>query len=89
MNFAARWQIVVDRDVQKALLRIPSHDSERIQAAIAEFELNPYSGDVVKMHGQRDAWRRRIGSYRLFYEVVQESRMVHVYSLQRRTSTTY
>jgi len=89
MSYAARWQIVVDRDVQKALQRIPSKDSERIQTAIAEFEMNPYSGDVVKMQGQRDAWRRRIGAYRLFYEVLHDPKMVHIYSLQRRTSTTY
>ena len=89
MNYAARWQIAVDRNVQKTLLRIPPKDSERIVAAIAEFESNPYAGDITKMKGEKDAWRPRIGSYRLFYEVVQESRTVHVYSLERRTSTTY
>jgi mRNA-degrading endonuclease RelE of RelBE toxin-antitoxin system len=89
MTYGARWQLVVDRDVHKALQRIPQKDAGRIISAIAELELNPYSGDVSKMHGEKDAWRRRIGAYRLFYEVLPERRMIHVYSLQRRTSTTY
>ena len=58
-------------------------------AAIAELELNPYSGDVSKMRGEKGCLAAKDWAYRLFYEVLQERRMIHVYSLQRRTSTTY
>lgn len=82
MNYAARWQLVVDRDVHKAFQRIPKKDVDRVLSAIAELAANPYSGDVSKMRGEKDAWRRRIGAYRLFYEVLPKSRIVHVFALE-------
>ena len=89
MNYAARWQLVVDRDVHKALQRFPKKDADRILSAIAEMATNPYSGDVSKMRGEREVWRRRVGPYRIFYEVLLPQRTVHIFRLVRRTSTTY
>ena len=89
MTYAARWQLDVDRDVQKVLQRIPKKDAERVFLAITDLATNPYSGDVSKMHGETDVWRRRVGPYRIFYEVLQKQRIVHIYGLERRTSTTY
>ena len=89
MNYAARWELVVDRDVHKALLRFPKKDADRILSAITELATNPYCGDVSKMRGEREVWRRRVGTYRIFYEVVPKQRIVHIFRLARRTSTTY
>ena len=89
MNYAARWELLVDRAVQKHLHSIPKKDAERIQAAIAELAANPYSGDIARMRGEEDVWRRRVGAYRIFYEVLREERTVHVFRMERRTSATY
>ena len=89
MNSAAPWQLIVDRDVQKQLERVPKKNAERILSAIADLVANPYAGDVAKMQGEEDAWRRRVGSYRIFYEVLAKERIVYVYRVERRTSTTF
>ena len=89
MNSAAPWTVRVDRAVEKQLRRIPWRDAERVFSAITEMAANPYSGDVVKMHGEEDTWRRRVGSYRIFFEVLSEECVVYVYRVERRTSTTY
>ncbi len=89
MNSAAPWTVLVDRDVPKQLRRIPKRDAERISSAITDLAANPYFGDVAKMQGQEDVWRRRIGAYRIFYEVVVEEKVVYVYRVERRTSATY
>jgi len=89
MNSAAPWTVHVDRAVEKQLRRIPHRDAERVFSAITEMAANPYSGDVVKMHGEKDTWRCRVGSYRIFFEVLPEDRIVYVYRVERRTSTTY
>jgi len=54
-----------------------------------ELVVSPYAGDIEKMEGEAYAWRRRIGSYRLFYEVHQGDRNVYVFRIERRTSKTY
>ena len=54
-----------------------------------EMSTNPYAGDTVKMEGEENVWRRRIGNYRLKYEVLQKLGIVYVFEIERRTSTTY
>ena len=34
---------------------------------IKDLAIDPYTSDIQKMKGERNVWRRRIGSYRLFY----------------------
>ncbi len=48
-----------------------------------------YAGDVRKMQGEEDVWRRRVGPYRIFYEVLSEEKLIHVYEVARRASITY
>ena len=42
-----------------------------------------------KMKGEKNVWRKRIGSYRLFYEIIQDENIIHVFHVERRTTTTY
>lgn len=83
------WQIIVDSGARKQLKRIPRRDVERILEAISEFSVNPFSGDIEKVEGEKDVWRRRVGSYRIFYEIYIAKKIVYVFEVKRRTSTTY
>lgn len=83
------WELLVDPPVLKQLKRLPQKDAQRILTVIERMVFNPYAGDIEKMQGERDVWRRRVGSYRIFYEVITSQRIVHVYQVVRRTSATY
>ena len=50
---------------------------------------DPFAGDIVRLKAQPTAWRRRVGNYRIFYDVYLDHRMVVVVAIKRRTSTTY
>jgi len=51
---------------------------------------NPFSGDIVRLHApERSAWRRRVGSYRIFFDVYPDRQVVDVVDIDRRTSSTY
>ena len=89
MNSDTAWTVHIDRAVQKQLRQIPKKDAERIFSAVTDLAANPYSGDVAKMRGEDDVWRRRVGAYRIFFEVLPKERVVYVYGVERRTSTTY
>ena len=83
------WIVHVDDVAKKALCRFPSKDAERIKVALREFESNPYSGDIEKLGGQRFSWRRRVGSYRIFYDVLVGQHIIFVTKIKRRGSSTY
>ncbi len=83
------WELIIDHDVRKQLKKFPKKDAERIVTAIKEFTTNPYTGDIDRMEGEKDAWRRRIGAYRIFYEINIFKRTIHVFEVKRRTSSTY
>ena len=83
------WHVLVDDDCKKEFRRIPKNDRERITTVIESFVFDPYAGDIEKMKGDTDTWRRRVGSYRIFYEVRVAKRTVYVFDIRRRSSNTY
>lgn len=83
------WTVAVDAAARKQLRRIPPRDAERIRAALRECAVNPYAGDIRKMEGEDDVWRRRIGAHRILYEVRVKARVIYVLDIQRRTLNTY
>lgn len=89
MNSGENWHLEIDPSVYKTLARIPRKDSVRISVAIEQLVLNPYAGDTRKLGGEDIVWRRRIGSYRIFYELHVETHRVSVFELTRRGSKTY
>ena len=89
MNSNKNWVLQIDPEVLKTLKKFPQKDSKRIVVAIESLSSNPYGGDIQKMKGEKDVWRRRIGSYRIFYEILTEESIIHIYHVERRTTQTY
>lgn len=83
------WELVIDNAARKQLKRISKKDAERLLVVIKELVINPYAGDIEKMKGEGDVWRRRVGSYRIFYEIHDTRGVIYVFDVQRRTSSTY
>lgn len=52
-------------------------------------ETDPFDGDIVKLGGEEDMWRRRVGAYRVLFKVLSEEKVVFVREVARRTSSTY
>jgi mRNA-degrading endonuclease RelE of RelBE toxin-antitoxin system len=51
---------------------------------------NPFGGDVVRLKGQQEtAWRRRVGDWRILYDIYVSKRLIVVTAIVRRTTTTY
>ena len=89
MNLKTNWVLQIDPTVLKTFKKIPRADTHRILGAIQSLPDDPYAGDIQKMHGERNVWRRRIGNFRIFYEIILDEKLIHVFSVERRTSTTY
>lgn len=83
------WRIVIDGSVHKKLLHIPRKDAERMEETFDQLTDNPFGGDAQKMGGQDNTWRRRVGSYRIFYDIFVSEKTILVFKLKRRGSNTY
>lgn len=83
------WRIGVDPTARRALNRFPKKDSERILDVFDQLIFDPYIGDIEKLEGEENKWRRRVGNYRIFYRIYQHSRTVYVVEIERRDSHTY
>jgi mRNA-degrading endonuclease RelE of RelBE toxin-antitoxin system len=77
------------RPARKVLNRIPPRDLAHIYAAIEEMKEDPLRGDVRKLHGDLEGFRRRVGDWRIFFDVNLRERQVVITDVERRTSTTY
>lgn len=83
------WTVIVAAGASKNLARFPAKDQAKIAIALIDMGHDPFLGDVVKLEGEQQRWRRRVGSYRIFFAVDKVSRVVAVSAILRRTSTTY
>jgi mRNA-degrading endonuclease RelE of RelBE toxin-antitoxin system len=50
---------------------------------------DPFHGDIKRLGGQPSAWRRRVGNYRIIYDLHAGTQLIVVAGILRRTSTTY
>ena len=63
-----RYQVIIPKSVRKELDRLPEDVVQKILSRLAGLETNPRPADVKKLKG-RDAWRIRVGDYRVIYEI--------------------
>ena len=57
-------------------------------AALDAMQEDPLAGDVVKLKGT-DAFRRRVGDYRIIFAIDVDHAAVGIIDVLRRTTTTY
>ena len=83
-----KWEVVVEKGAAKRLQRFPESDRKRVAAALVEMESDPFFGDIVKLKGIA-GFRRRVGAYRILFDLNLDARRIEVTDIARRTSTTY
>lgn len=62
------YEILIEKRAQRALGKISQPHRDRIISAIRKLAEDPRAPGVKKLTG-RDAWRIRIGSFRVIYEI--------------------
>ncbi len=63
-----RYQVIIPKSVRKELDRLPEKIADRVLARLVELETNPRPADAKKLKG-RNAWRIRVGDYRVIYKI--------------------
>ena len=83
------WTLHVARSAEKELEGIPERDRTRILKALKDMSEDPFAGDVARLRGLPTAWRRRVGNWRILYDLYPDRGLIVVASIRRRSSTTY
>ena len=56
---------------------------------LGEMAENPTAGNIKRLHNERSAFRRRVGDWRIFFDLDHAAHLVTIVAVERRTSTTY
>lgn len=84
-----RWDVRVAARARRTHRRAPKGDRTRIAAALEAMREDPVAGDVVHLKNESAAWRRRVGDWRILFDLYPDRRLVDVVDIRRRTTTTY
>ena len=71
------YAITIKRKAQKSLIKIPEPHQSRIIKSIKKLAANPHPVQSKKLTG-RNAWRIRIGNYRVIYEISNNKLLILV-----------
>jgi len=74
---------------RKQLDKLPSEDRTRVIAALKQMGDDPYTEDIQRLKAHRFGWRRRVGSYRIPYDLDPVARLIVIARIERRSTTTY
>lgn len=85
------WVCRLSNAASKDLKAIPKDYQALIGQAIDEMKVDPFSGDVcpIKAGKFKGCFRRRVGKYRIIFDVDHQQRLVLIARILRRGDTTY
>lgn len=79
-----RYEIVVKASVQDDFKIIPVKSRDRIETAILALADNPRPAGAIKMTDYKNAYRLRVGNYRIGYQVMDRELVVTVVAAAER-----
>ena len=88
-NGDMRWGLVITNPAERDLRHIPASDLKRIDAAFDAMTDDSYGGDTKMLRGTNGASRRRVGNWRILFELDLHRHVIVVLGVKRRASNTY
>lgn len=80
----ARYTLQILPAAERALAGLDKPLRARIGARIDALATNPRSSGIKKLHDQDNAWRLRVGEYRVIYEIHDRRLVVVVVKVGHR-----
>ena len=78
------YKVEILRGALKQLKKIPSELQERIKIKIDDLATEPRPNGVKKLKGKENAYRIRVGDYRVIYDIFDELLVVSVVEVGHR-----
>jgi mRNA interferase RelE/StbE len=84
-----KWGLVIVNRAQRQLRKLTAAERYQIDVAFSAMRHNPYHGDVKFLKGSDGAFRRRVGDWRILYDLEPEHKIIVITAVIRRGSNTY
>jgi len=78
------YQIRVAESVRKDLHRLPAHDRQNVRERVAALREDPRPRGCVKLRGPINAYRIRVGPYRVLYDVDDATQTITILRVKHR-----
>ena len=80
----ARYSVEISRTAEKQLRKLPRDDKLRVAKALVALGTDPYPQGCRKLMGYDDAFRIRVGVYRIIYSVSGRKLVVIILKIGHR-----
>ena len=78
------FRIEIARPARRYLERLDAPTQRRIVTAIDELSQNPLEGDVRRLHGEPNLYRRRVGDLRILFRLEISERVIRIEAIRPR-----
>ena len=78
------YRIYLDGRAQKDLDRLPGNTLRRVLEALTALRENPRPPGCTKLRGSEDAYRIRVGDYRVLYSIDDGAQTIRVWRVRHR-----
>lgn len=78
-----KYTVILAKSAQKQLDKLPDDTRGRVLRKLSTLEANPRSPDTKKLKGT-DAYRVRVGDYRIIYEIEDGKLLILVIQIGHR-----
>ena len=79
-----KWIISFSKKAEKSLEKIPKKYLKTILEAIDEMSVDPGLGDVKKMVGTKNIYRKKVGVYRILFEKYKDILFIDIINVADR-----
>ena len=80
-----RYKVEILKDALKQLKKLSSELQERIKLKIDDLATEPRPNGFKKLKGKENAYRIRVGDYRVIYDIFDDVLLVNVVEIGHRS----
>ena len=78
------YSVAFSSTARKEILSIPEPTLGRVETSIDDLSVQPRPSGCVKLKGSKNAWRVRVGDYRILYGINDDQKIVLIYRILHR-----
>lgn len=85
------WAVELSASAIKELKKLPGDRQAQVERSIDEMESDPMAGDVIPLKGSewKGRFRKRVGSYRIIFQLDRSTMTVAISAILIRSEKTY
>ena len=80
----ATYTVLFKRSADKALQKLPEKVQRRLVLAASDLAVEPRPAGCVRLEGEDNLWRIRVGDYRIVYTIEEKKLIVLVVRIAHR-----